>query len=452
MATGTQNIGSERHMAAADPPHGTQRVAAGRIDISPQTPIAVGVKGRRATHRDGALEANVVLFDDQDGQPVVLVQIDTLFVDALSTRALAEHAGLDPGRIVLLASHTHSAPMLTDQMWASAQYAPARRAAVEARVGELISQLVSDERRQCAARYGTVATHLNVNRRSVGRFLDLAAARKGSPQLRRRCVMQPNPKGPVDRLLRALRLDDESGRPVAVIWGYAAHPSRQPDLACVSPDFPGRVRERLRARLGAQVAVLYVPGLAGSTAPLVPFAFPGTFGALLHWALPFLPYSHVFTSQSFSAWCDELSDAAEQAVTSSKPVALAAPRIVSGRSKPIFVGPGAGAGVELELRCVSFGPEFVLAATSGEILVEWLDVIPKRLLENVWLTGYLAGRPTYLPTAAVIAEGGYEAQGFLAPFCMSGAFVPDLEATVVAALSQVIGHSQVHSSSGDDRS
>ncbi len=449
MSTGPQNIGSARQMAAADPSHGTQRVAAGSIDISPQPPIAVGVVGRRATHLDGALEANVILVDGHDGQPVVLVQIDTLFVDAHSTQSLARYAGMDPGRMVLLASHTHSAPMLTDQLCPTAQYAPERRAAVEVRIGELISQLVNAQRRQCATRFGTVETPVNINRRSVGYFMDLRAARKGSLRLRRRCVMQPDPYGPVDRLLRALRFDDESGHPVAVIWGFAAHPSRQPDRLSVSPDFPGRVRERLRARLGSHVAVLYVPGLAGSTVPLVPFAFPRGVGALLRWMLPFLPYSHAFTTQSFSAWCNQLSSAAEQAVTSSRPVALAPPRIVSGRSKKVFVGPGTGAGVELELRSVAFGPELVLAATSGEMLVEWLDVIPKRLLENVWLTGYLAGRPTYLPTAAVIAEGGYEAEGFLAPFGMSGAFVPDIEATVIAALSEVIGDSMSGSPSGD---
>lgn len=96
MSTGTQNLGSEMQMAAADPSHGTQRVVAGSIDILPQPPIAVGVVGRRATHLGGALEANVILVDGRDGQPVVrLVQIDTLFVDAHSTRALARFADME---------------------------------------------------------------------------------------------------------------------------------------------------------------------------------------------------------------------------------------------------------------------------------------------------------------------------------------------------------------------
>ena len=417
-------------------------IAAGRVDITPLPPIAIGIDARNAKHCDGVLEANMIAFEGLDGAPIVLVQIDTMFLDDAFHAALSGKIGIGKERIALLASHSHSTPMLTGELAPPATCERAYADDVAEKIAVLIKELLSEPTRTASTSFGRVQPDLNINRRSVGIFFDSAAAARGKFFLSRQCVMQPNISGPVDRNLRILRFDDEGGNVRAIVWGYAAHPSRQPDRHAVSADFPGTVRARLREHFGSDVAVLYVPGLAGSTAPRVPFSFPRDLRTFVRWAMPWIPYSPAFTPESYRSWCTLLGDQAVLAATQAHPILTIAPTCKRVCSKPIFEGQQPSGDVILNVQAIAFGANLSLAATSGELLFEWHEVLPNQRGENVWLTGYLAGRPTYVPTNQVLSEGGYEADGFLKAFDLNGRFSPELETRVTAALCEAVAESR----------
>ena len=411
-------------------------ITAGRVDIAPTLPVAVGIDGRIADRNDGTLEANVLIFKGVNDAPVVLAQIDTMFVDSAFQNALSQQTGIDAARILLLASHSHSTPMLTGTLASPANCERAYSEDVATKIAVLVKQLLSDAAETASAHYGCLQANLNINRRSVGAFFDLAALRRGRVSLARRCAMQPNANGQVDPDLRLLRFDDERGDVRAIVWGYAAHPSRQHDTRAVSADFPGIVRSKLRQQFGSDVAILYVPGAAGSTAPRVPFALPRDLSSLVRWLLPGVPYSPAFTPASYRSWCAQLAARAVEAAMQARAIAADAPSCKQIFSKPIFDGRDPSGDIALNVQSIAFAPNLTLVATSGELLCEWRDVLGGTLGENIWLSGYLAGRPTYVPTSQVLAEGGYEADGFLKPFGMDGKFRSDLEHIVRAVIHE----------------
>lgn len=74
--------------------------------------------------------------------------------------------------------------------------------------------------------------------------------------------------GFADREVQVLRLDDADERPIAVVVGYACHPTiLGPPNRVVTPDYPGVVRRVVEDATGAPC--LFLRGAAGSVHALV---------------------------------------------------------------------------------------------------------------------------------------------------------------------------------------
>jgi hypothetical protein len=142
---------------------------------------------------------------------------------------------------------------------------------VVSRCARSIDSLAELSGEEVTVRYGERATDLNVNRRRHVWFFDYPAlVRHGRVSAGRRVVNAANKRGFVDRRVKALFLENPSGGIRAAIWTFAAHPARFPAPLAVSAEFPDLVRTALRRRFGADCAVVYLPGLAGSVIPKVP--------------------------------------------------------------------------------------------------------------------------------------------------------------------------------------
>jgi hypothetical protein len=79
-----------------------------------------------------------------------------------------------------------------------------------------------------------------------------------------------------------------------------------------------------------------------------------------------------------------------------------------------------------------FGEDLTLAAFSGETVVDYA-VSAERLLGplNLWVSGYNNEVYGYLPSARLLAEGGYETRGLYSDY---GLFKPEVEKTVLDAI------------------
>jgi len=59
-----------------------------------------------------------------------------------------------------------------------------------------------------------------------------------------------------------------------------------------------------------------------------------------------------------------------------------------------------------------FGSDLTLVALSGEVVVDYVALLEKALEPNrLWLSAYANDYYGYLPSARLLAEGGYETRG-----------------------------------------
>jgi hypothetical protein len=76
-------------------------------------------------------------------------------------------------------------------------------------------------------------------------------------------VMKPNPDGPVVPWVDVLAVDAIDGRPLALLFGHAAHPVIIHGASrLVSAEFPGFAARRLREQVGGGAVVLFAQGCA----------------------------------------------------------------------------------------------------------------------------------------------------------------------------------------------
>jgi hypothetical protein len=79
-------------------------------------------------------------------------------------------------------------------------------------------------------------------------------------------TMMPNYGGLVDRRARVLRVDNERGEAIAVLFHFSCHPtSKSGSDGIISPDYPGFARAEIEKTLGCPA--LFMPGCFGNVRP-----------------------------------------------------------------------------------------------------------------------------------------------------------------------------------------
>src|SRR5687767_14514499 len=115
----TVTILSSILLSVASHVHAERRVGVAAVDITPDYPVRLSGFGFRRTESEGVTQriwAKAIAFGKEN--PAVIVTVDNLGVPEYMrrdvARRLAKKAGLDPSRLAITSSHTHTAPMLTN--------------------------------------------------------------------------------------------------------------------------------------------------------------------------------------------------------------------------------------------------------------------------------------------------------------------------------------------------
>jgi len=83
-----------------------------------------------------------------------------------------------------------------------------------------------------------------------------------------------------------------------------------------------------------------------------------------------------------------------------------------------------------------FGADLTLVALSGEVVVDYVSLIENALgPAHLWLSAYNNDVFGYLPSARVLAEGGYETRGVV--HGGPGFFSPEAQDVVVARVREL---------------
>lgn len=215
------------------------------------------------------LEARVLVIE-AGGRRAALAVIDltSIFADEVTTMqdVVAEAAGVAPANVLIVASHTFSAPHI---MPAGRPF-PGLESEAEQRKNALFKAAVEDALKRAALG----ANHLRPAKLGVGRGVsDINVNRdQHTPE---GFWLGVDSAGASDKTLSVVRIEDEARHPIAVLANYAVQASVM-DQAIVSgggkavtSDVAGAAMRRVEALYGEGTVGFFLIGAAGDQAPIL---------------------------------------------------------------------------------------------------------------------------------------------------------------------------------------
>ncbi len=414
----------------------TTLVGAGKAIVTPAHPVTLSGFAARTQVSQGVADQlyarALALGGERPSAPALVVSIDAIGVDSAFTAALRARLAdiVPPERVAVVASHTHGGPALLDGAELGEVDPGVRR-------GFLLGAEAAA--RQAVAAMASATLHYDV------------VTVPGLARNRRAAA------GPVDDELTVLWAERGEGEVVALLASFALHPVvLGPDNLLITRDYVGYVVDGLEAAFPGALA-LFATGCAGQ--------INHGHGAEESFALTASSKRTYAVAQAIGR---RLAQAAEAAVHQRRKPALRTPSVSVARdivqlplSRHSELGEASGAAtpellsnIELALReahsnedhaavallepqvrwaklnskappseaaacrstevmALGLG-ELVIALLPGEPFVEYGLNLKARIVacypsvKAVIPVGYANDAPGYLPTAAAVAEGGYE--------------------------------------------
>ena len=250
---------------------GDFRAGAAMVDITPKNGVPMaGYYSFRASN--GVLDpiyAKAIVVE-QDGTRATFVVLDmvstTRPVVEEARKLIAEQHGIPPERVMISATHTHTAPyMVRNSMMdeitkgtlpAGLEYGGGLPALIAQSVGDAAARLVPAK---ASATVGK-AEGISFNRRAIGKDGKLLWQPK---------KMDPNvlrPAGPVDPDLGLLVFEAQKSQPspLATYVNFAMHPTSIGGGNRVSADYPGALCRVLCERRGKEMVAIFANGCCGN--------------------------------------------------------------------------------------------------------------------------------------------------------------------------------------------
>ena len=419
-------------------------LAAGSVSITPDRPLPLAGFIDRLEPSIGVadpLELNALLLRTPQAT-VTILTADLLFVTEELKRRIAAavraELALEDASFLFAASHTHFAPGVDQSKPRLGPTDPVYVNLVVERGAELLRRLAAARPASAEARleYRSGPAAHAINRRRMGWRLSLRPLRLP----RRAALRAPDAAGPRDETVHVITLADSGGRPIAVLWSYACHPVSFAEPRKVSADFPGVVRRALRGALGSDLPVLFLQGCAGDIRPRElgrPRTLRRRFAELVVGKL-FTPFSQ----PEYTAWAASL---AARVVEVARGPARVFPLVDPVRTahtrvpRSDLLDGASSSDRSVTFQRLTMSPGLAIAAMSAEPVAEYglalgaaepdgRTVIPAGYTDTVF---------GYLPTARMLGQHGYEDEGFMEAFGITGRFRPDLERVVRHAWERV---------------
>jgi hypothetical protein len=402
---------------------GRYSMATDSVDITPRKPIPLaGYSALRKSAFEKVadpLEANIVILRNGDIL-LAFISLDLMYVGArLRDEIVAGISARIPAeRIFLTASHTHFGPPTEESLPILGAVTPEYVDFIAERVISLSLALLKKAFTSVSLEYVQGSASHSINRRSRSFGISRTFPFLGS-QVR----IKPNVAGPRDDAIRVIRIRGEGDTDLGVCWSYACHPVGYPSLNEVSADYPGVVRRMLRSAFG-NIPVVFWQGFSGNIRPLVLFAAPGN-GTALHGRPSFAPLNQA----EWERWSRSLGTCVLEAAKG-RGTLIQGPISCDMRSLGLD-DLGLASEKHIDLQEIRLGDGLIICGLNAEVAVEYGEMLKRvhapAAVIPVGCVGDVFG---YLPTSAMVPEGGYEAQDFLPRFGLAGHFSGDIDAIV----------------------
>ena len=404
------------------------RAGLATVDITPPLGVWMGGYAARKEPARGIaqpLHAKAAALADSGGRRAVLVTLDVLgltepAVDRIAS-AVRRQYGLPRERLLLCSSHTHSGPIIRDQLAVAYDLTPSQWDDVRAATRRIEGQVV------------------DVIGRALGGMqparLRWAQGTAGFAANRRTAI---TPDGPVDHAVPVLAIERRDGSLAGLLFGYACHNTTLPaSFVSYHGDYAGVAKAELERRHAGTTA-LFIQGCGADANPT--------------------PRGTLELAERHGR---ELADAVDRALAGASEIAgplrtafttvsldyapapdaegwrrkLTDPNVYVQRHAQMMLDVIArdGRTVAAEpapLHVLRLGP-LSLAALSGEVVVDYALAIKRKHGSGTWVAGYTDSVFGYVPSLRVLREGGYEGGDAMLYFGRPGPFADTVESTVL---------------------
>ena len=355
------------------------KVGVASVVITPERPLQMAGYGGRKDPAEGTeqdLFAKSLAIEDRDGNRVVILTMDLIGVIDRLRAAVAEQVEqkfqLPPHALLMNASHTHCGPAYGRDE--AKDYFDGLAQSLVDVVGQSLDRL-----EPASLAYGHARCGFAMNRRTP-----TADGYRN----------HPNPEGPVDHAVPALRVNNPDGELRAVLFGYACHNTNMGFLKWLG-DYAGYAQEYFEQDHPG-VAAHFLMGCGADQNPY--------------------PRSELHYAQKHGR---SLATAVEAALEVNQsrffhqrpvhgPLRSALETVALESAKPD------GPDYPYPVQVVRFGNDLSIIALGHEVVVDYSLRLKRELAKPdgpaVWVAGYSNVYDDYVASKRVLEEGGYEAR------------------------------------------
>ena len=416
----------------------TTPIGAAKVDITPDYGVRLSGYGNRRTESEGVAERiwakALAIGPDENEGPAVLVTVENCGITREIRQQVAQRlqaaTGVQNDRFVISASHTHTAPCLTNSLpFLFSRDIPAdHQERIDRYTRELTEKLLD------------VAVRALANRQQ-GR-LWWSTGNVGFAKNRRGREFQP-----VDHSLPVLVAKNESDRLIAIVANYACHcTTLGGDFNKIAGDWAGYAQQYLEQDNPGAVALITIGcGADANPAPRGGLEVCQLHGRelasevqrLLKGELQPLDVqlqcraTQVDLPYQTAPSEEELRKRAEQG----GPAGYHATQFLKQRHR----GEQMPESISYPVATWTFGDDLAMVFLGGEVVVDYSIRLKSELdAQRLWVTAYANDVPCYIPSKRILREGGYEAESSMIYYARPTRLATETEDIVVDTVLKLL--------------
>lgn len=425
-------------------PAGTYKAGLAKVVITPDKPTwmaGYASRNKPSTGKIHDLYAKALAITDAGNNRVVIVTTDLLGLPRALTSEISEHAnksyGLKRGQILFNSSHTHTGPVLHSSLAGAYDLDSEQAKAVADYTQQLKQKLIK--------LIGEAIKDSSPARLSFGRGSAQFAMNRREKRPNGTIAIGVNRDGPVDKEVPVLKVESADGKLRGIMFGYACHNTTLTgEFYEFSGDYAGFAQEAVeKAHPGA--TALFI---AGCGADINPY-----------------PRSKLDIAQQHG---DELAKSVDQVLAASmSPVIGQIKSVIGGVMIPFATTPTKEewrarlkdensfrrhhaerwlAKLERDGKIMSEYPytiqilqigDLKLVALAGEVVTDYSLRLKKEFGGNIWVASYSNDLCSYIPSARMYDEGGYEVVDSMIYYDLPGPYTPAIEERIIGKVHEL---------------
>jgi hypothetical protein len=422
----------------------TWKVGVAKVNITPELPIwlsGYGGRNKPAATKLDDLWVKALVLEDAGGKRAVLLTMDLVGVSRdLSQevcRRIEEKYHVPRSAVALCASHTHSGPIVRENLWAMFELNELETSRVR-RYGEQLSGKLMEalDRAFATLKPSQVSWAIGT--------ATFAVNRRNNPEAQVVELRQQNAlQGPVDHEVPVLAVKGVDGTLRAIVAGYACHATVLSGYD-VSADWPGAFQNEFERRHPGMIA-MYWEGCGGDQNPL-----PRRSVELME------KYGRELADSVDAALAGELKPVPPQLETEYEEIALpfaALPTRAELQSEAASMPPRSrwakfllakwdregdpATTYPYPVQAWRLGSDLKWIFLGGEVVVDYSLRLKMELGERIWVASYANDVMGYIPSRRVLAEGGYEGAESRIPYGLPAVWDSKIEQQIVDAVHRV---------------